>query len=105
MVILRHQGRYTTLYGHLSGFATGLRKGSRIAQGDVVGFVGATGLASGPHLHYEFRINEVHQNPLTIALPTAPPLEPGQMARFREESGARIARIDMIRDRNLAALD
>lgn len=105
VVILRHQGRYTTLYGHLSGFATGLRKGSRIAQGDVVGFVGATGLASGPHLHYEFRINEVHQNPLTIALPTAPPLEPGQMARFREESGARIARIDMIRDRNLAALD
>ncbi|MBL8488585.1 MAG: M23 family metallopeptidase [Rhodocyclaceae bacterium] len=105
VVILRHQGRYTTLYGHLSGFASGLRKGSRIAQGDVIGFVGATGLASGPHLHYEFRINEVHQNPLTIALPTAPPLEPGQMASFREQAGARIARIDMIRDRNLAALD
>lgn len=105
VVILRHQGRYTTLYGHLSGFAAGLRKGSRVAQGDVVGFVGATGLASGPHLHYEFRINDIHQNPLTIALPSAPPLEAHQMGRFREQSGAQVARIDMIRDRNLAILD
>ena len=76
VVILRHQSRYTTLYGHLSGFAAGLRKGNRVSQGDIIGFVGATGLASGPHLHYEFRVSNVHQNPLAMALPSAPPLMP-----------------------------
>ncbi len=105
VVILRHQSRYTTLYGHLSGFASGLRKGMRVAQGDIVGFVGATGLASGPHLHYEFRINDVHQNPLAIALPSAPPLAAHQMARFRDLAQSQLARIDMIRGSNLALLD
>ena len=105
VVILRHQGRYTTLYGHLSGFASGLKKGGRISQGDVIGFVGATGLASGPHLHYEFRINDVHQNPLSVALPTAPPLAPEQLARFREITQPQLARIELIRDSSLALLD
>lgn len=105
VVILRHQSRYTTLYGHLSGFAAGLRKGARVAQGDIIGFVGATGLASGPHLHYEFRINDVHQNPLAIALPSAPPLAPQQMTKFREFAQGQLARIDMIAGTNLALLD
>ncbi len=105
VVILRHQGRYTTRYGHLSGFAAGLRKGMHVAQGDVIGYVGATGLATGPHLHYEFRINGVYQNPLAIVLPSAPPLAPQQMARFRELAQAQLARIDMIRGTNLALLD
>jgi murein DD-endopeptidase MepM/ murein hydrolase activator NlpD len=105
VVVLRHQGRYTTLYGHLSGFAGGLKKGSRVGQGDVIGFVGATGLASGPHLHYEFRINEVHQNPLSVALPTAPPLAPEQLAKFRETTQPQFARIELIRGSNLALLD
>ena len=64
LVVLRHQSNYTTWYGHLSGFAKGLRKGMRVAQSETIGYVGATGLATGPHLHYEFRINDVHQNPL-----------------------------------------
>ena len=102
VVVLRHQGRYTTLYAHLSGFAPGLRKGSRVGQGDVVGFVGATGLASGPHLHYEFRVNEVHQNPLAMALPSAPPLLPHQLGQFRASTGVHLARIDLIRGFNLA---
>lgn len=105
VVILRHQSRYTTLYGHLSGFATGLKKGMRVAQGDVVAYVGATGLATGPHLHYEFRIDGAHQNPLTIALPSAPALTPGQMAQFRTVAQAQLARIDMLRGTNLASLD
>lgn len=105
VVILRHQSRFTTLYGHLSGFASGLKKGMRIAQGDTIGFVGATGLASGPHLHYEFRINDVHQNPLAIALPSAPALTPQQMARFREAASTQLSRIDMMRGTNLALLD
>jgi murein DD-endopeptidase MepM/ murein hydrolase activator NlpD len=105
VVILRHQGRYTTLYGHLSGFASGLRKGGRVSQGDVIGFVGATGLASGPHLHYEFRVNEVHQNPLAMALPSAPPLMPDQLGLFRERTAPHLARLDLIRGFNLAQAD
>ncbi len=105
VVVLRHQGRYTTLYAHLSGFAAGLRKGSRVSQGDVIGFVGATGLASGPHLHYEFRVNDVHQNPLAMALPSAPPLMPQQLGQFRASTGTHLARIDLIRGFNLAQAD
>lgn len=105
VVVLRHQSRYTTLYGHLSGFAAGLRKGARVTQGDVIGFVGATGLASGPHLHYEFRTDGVHQNPLAIALPSAPPLSARELARFREKATAELTRIDMIGSSNLALLD
>ena len=102
VVVLRHQNRYTTLYGHLSAFAPNLRAGSRVSQGDIVGYVGATGLASGPHLHYEFRVNEVHQNPLSIALPTAPPLNSQQLTAFRAQTQDYLARIDMISGFNLA---
>jgi murein DD-endopeptidase MepM/ murein hydrolase activator NlpD len=102
VVILRHQSRYTTLYGHLSGFSPGLRRGSRVGQGDVIGFVGATGLASGPHLHYEFRVADVHQNPLAMALPSAPPLLAEQLPLFRTKTGENLARLDLIRGFNLA---
>ena len=56
-IILKHRGRYSTAYAHLSRFAKGLRKGKRVNQGDIIGYVGSTGLATGPHLHYEFRVN------------------------------------------------
>ncbi len=105
VVVLRHQSRYTTLYGHLSGFASGLRKGNRVNQGDIIGFVGATGLASGPHLHYEFRIGDVHQNPLAIALPSAPPLTAQQLGRFKVQTESHLARLDLIRSLNLAQVD
>ena len=105
MVVLRHHGQYNTVYGHLSGYAAGLRKGSRVGQGDVIAYVGATGLATGPHLHYEFRVNGVHRNPLTVALPTALPLAPHQLARFRERTQAAVARLDLIGGSSLALLD
>jgi murein DD-endopeptidase MepM/ murein hydrolase activator NlpD len=105
VVVLRHQSRFTTLYGHLSGFAPGMRKGSRVSQGDVIGFVGATGLASGPHLHYEFRVNDVHQNPLAMALPSAPPLMPQQLGLFRARTEVHLARLELIRGFNLAQSD
>lgn len=105
VVVLRHQSRFTTLYGHLSGFAPGLRKGGRVSQGDVIGFVGATGLASGPHLHYEFRVNDVHQNPLAMALPSAPPLLPHQLGQFRARTEVHLARLELIRGFNLAQSD
>lgn len=105
LVVLRHQGRYTTHYGHLNGFASGLRKGMRVSQGDIIGYVGKTGWATGPHLHYEFRINNVHQNPLAIALPSAPPLAPQQMAMFKTNADPFIYRLNRMRGVDLAQLD
>lgn len=105
VVMLRHQTHYVTVYGHLSGFAAGLRKGTRVAQGDVIAYVGATGLATGPHLHYEFRVDGVHRNPLTIALPEAPPLAASQLGQFRQRTQAVLSRLDIIGSSNLALLD
>jgi len=105
VVVLQHQGPYTTLYGHLSGFAPGIHKGSRIVQGDLIGYVGQTGLASGPHLHYEFRIAGVFKNPLSIALPGSPPLSNEWLAHFRVESSAWLSSIDSIRNIRLASVE
>jgi murein DD-endopeptidase MepM/ murein hydrolase activator NlpD len=69
VIILQHGSTYSTVYGHLSKFANQLRNGQHVNQGQVIGYVGSTGHATGPHLHYEFRINGVHQNPLTVSLP------------------------------------
>ena len=82
-IVLRHGKTVTTAYGHLDGFAEGLKKGDAIHQGDVIGFVGQTSWATGPHLHYEFRINGAHKDPLTTDVTTA--LAPGspQLAEFR----------------------
>jgi murein DD-endopeptidase MepM/ murein hydrolase activator NlpD len=81
-VIIAHGNRYTTLYAHLSRFARRTALGRRVKQGQVIGFIGKTGLATGPHLHYEFRVNGVHRNPLTIKLPTSVSLPVAEMSRF-----------------------
>lgn len=83
-VVIKHQGAFSTAYGHLNGFAAGLRKGSRVRQGDTIAYVGQTGMATGPHLHYEFRVRSVQVNPLAVALPTAIPLEASQISRFKK---------------------
>jgi murein DD-endopeptidase MepM/ murein hydrolase activator NlpD len=80
-VIIQHGSKYSTLYGHLSRFARGQRSGSLVHQGEVIGYVGHTGLATGPHLHYEFRVYGHHRNPLTVRLPKAAPI----LAAYREE--------------------
>ncbi len=85
-IVLEHGGRYSTLYGHLSRFAKGLKSGSRVRQGQVIGYVGATGLATGPHLHYEFRINGVHKNPLTVDLPKAESIPDKLLADFKQNT-------------------
>jgi murein DD-endopeptidase MepM/ murein hydrolase activator NlpD len=93
VVMVRHPGERLTIYGHLSGFASGIRKGIRVTQGDVIGYVGATGLASGPHLHYELRVAGLHRNPLTVTLPAAPALPHASLRTFlshAEEMGARL---------------
>ncbi len=104
MVVLRHQGQYTTAYAHLSGFAPGVRKGVRVAQGDVLGFVGQTGWATGPHLHYEFRIAGEARNPLSIAMPAALPVPPQSMTAYRAFAGPLVTRLDLLRQSNLALL-
>ncbi|WP_231912878.1 M23 family metallopeptidase [Sterolibacterium denitrificans] len=105
VVILRHQGRYTTVYAHLSKFAPGLRKGQRVSQGEVIGNVGSTGWATGPHLHYEFRVNNVQQNPLSVALPTAVPLTRQQLASFRSKAEPYLTQLNLAAPRSLALLD
>lgn len=97
VVVIRHQSKYTTWYGHLSGFAPGLKRGKRVAQGDVIGYVGSTGLATGPHLHYEFRINDVHQDPLRVAMPPAPPLAPQYRAAFDDSARPMAERLALLR--------
>jgi len=83
LIILKHQAAYSTAYGHLNGFANGIRKGSGVHQGDTIAYVGQTGLATGPHLHYEFRVNSHQVNPLSMALPAALPLNPSQINQFK----------------------
>lgn len=86
LVVLRHQGSYSTAYGHLQGFAKGVRKGARVRQGDTIGYVGQTGLATGPHLHYEFRVKDQQVNPLTVAVPRTIPMDRARLAGFHATS-------------------
>jgi murein DD-endopeptidase MepM/ murein hydrolase activator NlpD len=92
-VEIKHGGGVVTLYAHLSGFAPGVRAGARVRQGEPIGYVGATGWATGPHLHYEFKLAGVHQNPLKVALPKADPVPRSLRAQF--EAVAADARVTM----------
>ena len=105
LIVLRHQQKYTTLYGHLSAFGRGVSRGARVSQGQVIGYVGSTGLATGPHLHYEFRINEVHQDPLRVAMPEAPPITSDLRFRFDTVAKPMAVRLGLLRQTNLARLD
>jgi murein DD-endopeptidase MepM/ murein hydrolase activator NlpD len=84
-VILNHGGGRTTLYGHMSRFAH-IHAGQRVAQGTVIGYVGSTGLATGPHLHYEFRVNGVHMNPTKMTLPSPEPLSGSALVAFKHDT-------------------
>lgn len=74
LIVIRHYNGYETRYGHLSGFARGIGKGGKIKQGDIIGYVGSTGLATGPHLHYEMRMNGRFINPMKMRIPAGMPL-------------------------------
>src|SRR6476660_4293961 len=77
VVIVRHNGQYSTVYAHLSRIA--VKRGARVEQNDTIGFVGQTGWATGPHLHYEFRINGQSRNPMSIAMPAASPVPAAEL--------------------------
>jgi murein DD-endopeptidase MepM/ murein hydrolase activator NlpD len=81
-VIIQHGGNITTLYAHLSKFHAAAKMNGRVRQGEVIGYVGATGLATAPHLHYEYRLNGVHRNPRTVELPQAEPINKEYRAEF-----------------------
>lgn len=102
-LIIEHAGRYTTLYAHMNGYARGIREGTRVRQGQTIGYVGATGLASGPHLHYEFRVNGAHKDPLRVELPSADPLPARYREDFRATAEPLLAQLDVVRRTRLAA--
>jgi murein DD-endopeptidase MepM/ murein hydrolase activator NlpD len=81
-VVLKHWSNYSTAYGHMSRFASGLHRGQKVSQGDVIGYVGTTGWATGPHLHYEFRIGGRATDPMAMKNLQQQPLTPGEMTRF-----------------------
>lgn len=83
VVVIKHWGNYSTAYAHLSRFVKGLRKGTKISQGEVIAYVGTTGWSTGPHLHYEFRVNNEPRDPLAINIPNAQPLSGAELQRFR----------------------
>lgn len=105
IVILNHKKPYSTAYGHLSRFAPGMKPGKRVNQGDVIGYVGATGLATGPHLHYEFRVAGVQKNPLALKLPTSFALDSRDRNRFLAESRPLVERLKLLQGSNLASFD
>ncbi|MGI9310436.1 MAG: M23 family metallopeptidase, partial [bacterium] len=95
----------TTLYAHLRGFAAGVAAGARVRQGDVIGYVGSTGWATGAHLHYEFRVNGTHRNPLTVDLPSSAPVAASQQVEFLRRAETLAAELDRIGAGALAKLE
>jgi Peptidase family M23 len=86
----------TTLYAHLSAFASGVRAGARVRQGEPVGYVGHTGFATGPHLHYEFKLGGIHQDPLRVALPKAEPIPARMRSQFQQVASSARSTIGLV---------
>ena len=105
VIILQHGGNNSTVYGHLSAFAKGVRPGVRVKQGDVIGYVGSTGMATGPHLHYEFRVAGVQRNPLTVPMPQSFPIAAQYKNDFLAAAQPLTAQLAMLRGLNLVSLD
>ncbi len=82
-IVIRHGGEITTLYAHMDKYHPSMAKGMKVSQGQTIGYVGDSGLATAPHLHYEFRIGEKRTDPLKVALPSAAPIDQSKMDRFK----------------------
>ena len=101
-VILEHGDTYKTLYAHLHRFRKGLTNGQRVKQGETIGYVGSTGWATGPHLHYEFQVNGRHVDPLKVKLPTGLPIAKAELARFESHKSKVLAALDDARELQVA---
>jgi murein DD-endopeptidase MepM/ murein hydrolase activator NlpD len=104
VVILQHGTKYTTLYAHLNAYNRKIKVGSRVTQGQTIAYVGSTGLATGPHLHYEFRVNGVHRNPLTVKLPESKPVPKRYLADFELSTTPVLAQLDTLARNQAVAL-
>jgi murein DD-endopeptidase MepM/ murein hydrolase activator NlpD len=98
VVILEHGSGVSTLYGHMSRFARSLRAGKHVQQGQTIGYVGSTGAATGPHLHYEYRVNGRHKNPRTVPLPDAKPIPPAYRTEFQARRGGMLTELERARE-------
>ncbi len=105
LVVVRHDSRISTFYAHLKALGRGIRTGARVAQGDMVGLVGQTGWATGPHLHYEFRVAGAARNPLSVPLPAGTPVAQHEMDAFRARSRELAAQLDLLANGQVAALE
>ena len=105
VIIPQHRNDIRTVYGHLSRFAKGLHRGEKVSQGDIIGYVGMSGLATGPHLHYEFLLHGKHRDPLKVALPTAEPLPRKYKADFLASSASLTAQLNLLSSSNIALLE
>jgi murein DD-endopeptidase MepM/ murein hydrolase activator NlpD len=105
LIVLRHFGGYSTYYAHLRNFARGMRAGSRVVQGEIIGYVGQTGWASGPHLHYEFHLHNQNRNPLSMVFPAAQPILAIEREAFRRTAEPLVARLDLLKNSDLALLE
>ena len=107
LVILQHAGGFQTKYAHLSRYANGISRGDRVRQGQVIGYFGSTGGETGPHLHFEFLVNDVHQNPRTILdkLPKAESIDPDKMARFNEQTAPLLHRFEELNNSRILNLN
>ena len=104
-IIIRHGNVYNTLYAHMRNYARGMHPGKYVRQGQIIGYVGQTGTATGPHLHYEFRYNGVHRNPLTVRLPDAQPIQPRYRQDFQQLLSSRSNQMALFKARHLAMLE
>lgn len=102
-IILKHGGTYSTVYAHLHKYARGVRTGKRVKQGQTIGYVGKSGLATGPHLHYEFRVNGVHRNPLTVELPKVESINKSALPAFLQTINPMIAELDRLTGKRVLA--
>ncbi len=106
VMIVQHGTKYTTLYAHLKTYNRKLKVGSKVKQGQTIAYVGKTGLATGPHLHYEFRVNGTHRNPLTVKLPESSPVPKRYMADFELTTTPVFAQLELVtRSQQVALAD
>jgi murein DD-endopeptidase MepM/ murein hydrolase activator NlpD len=98
VITIEHGAGISTVYGHMSRFAKGIHNGSRVSQGETIGYVGMTGAATGPHLHYEYRVNGEHKDPRTVSLPNAMPIPAEYLANFQARAGQLMSRLDRAKD-------
>ena len=102
VVVMGHAGGYETVYAHLSRIS--VKRGARVVQNDTIGAVGQTGWATGPHLHYEFRVGGQARNPFSIAMPAALPVPPQDLPTFRNQAAMLVERLDLLANVTVAQL-